>query len=343
MRSLYTCCHLDNMTGYGQQNCQFIAGFKKAGIVVSAFATGISEHPEPLPSYVKDSLVSTPQPYPVFLIQPPTFRPESKVINRVWFIVWEATKLDPRWVKCIDQSAAIVTASHWNANCFSASGVEAPIYQVPLFVLPGYSFRPPQVKDKFVFGCSGHLGGQAARKNLSAAIQAFEKAFPRKDDVELHIKIGQYDHVDVPDDRRIVITKGHLSTEEMQNWYAGLDVFVHPSKAEGWGFQPLQAMTTGRAVIACKYGGLAEYFDQQVGLETEFLYQPAQDMYNDQGHWAEPILDSLVENMLYAYAHPQEMYSRGLNGSARAKQYTLENTMSKLIPILEKHGVIVGT
>lgn len=341
MRSLYMCCHLDNMTGYGQQNCQFINGFQQAGLQVSAFATGLADRPEPLPSYVMDCMVKVPQSYPVFLVQPPTFRPESKVINRVWFIVWETTRLDPKWVKTIDQSSAIVTPSQWNASCFSASGVDAPIYHVPLFTLPGYEYRAPVRKDKFVFGCAGHLNGQAGRKNLTTAVQAFEQAFPKNDDVELHIKVGQYDHVDMPDDKRIVVLKGHIPTAAMSDWYAGLDVFVHPSKSEGWGFQPLQAMATGRAVIACKYGGVAEYFDSAVGLETSFGYQPAQDMYFEHGHWAEPSVDSLAENMLYAYSHQGEMYRLGENGSNRAKMFTLENTMKKLVPILEKHGVII--
>lgn len=341
MRSLYMCCHLDNMTGYGQQNCQFIAGFQKAGIQVSAFASGLADRPEPLPDYVRDILVPVPQPYPVFLVQPPNFRPESKVIDRVWFIVWESTRLDPRWVKNIDQSCAVITASDWNANCFSACGVEAPIYRVPLFTLPGYEYHPQIEKPKFVYGCSGHLNGQAGRKNIGAAVVAFEKAFPRTQDVELRIKVGEYDHVEMPDDRRIVVTKGHKSTEEMQRWYAGLDVFIHPSRSEGWGFQPLQAMATGRPVIACKYGGVAEYFDGNVGLELTYSYRPAQDMYQDHGHWAEPDVDSLVQNMLYAYSHRDEMVRLGLNGSERAKKYTLENTMQKLIPVLEKHGAII--
>ena len=248
MRSLYMCCHLDNMTGYGQQNCQLITGFQKAGLQVSVFATGVADRPEPLPENVNACRVPIPQPYPSFVIQPPAFRPDSKVLNRVWFIVWEATKLDPRWVKTIDQSSAIVTPSNWNANCFSASGVEAPIYQVPLFNLPGYSYQPHVLKDAFVFGCSGHLSGQAGRKNLTGVVQAFIRTFPTAPDVRLHIKVGQYDHVDAPDDRRIIIQKGHLSHEEMVRWYAGLDVFVHASKSEGWGFQPLQAKI-GRAHV----------------------------------------------------------------------------------------------
>lgn len=341
MRSLYMCSHLDNMTGYGQQNCQFIAGFRQAGIHVSAFATGLADKPEPLPDFVKDCLVPSPQPYPVFLVQPPTYRPESKVINRVWFIVWESTKLDPRWIKNIDQSTAIVTASDWNANCLSACGVESPIYRIPLFTLPGYEYRPYVESGKYVYGCSGHLNGQAGRKNLFVAVQAFREAFPGNTDVELRIKVGEYDYVEVPDDPRIKVTKGHLSAEEMQKWYAGLDVFVHPSKSEGWGFQPLQAMATGRPVIACKYGGVAEYFDGNVGLETRYSYELAHDMYQDQGHWANPALDSLSENMVYAYAHRDEMARLGQNGSERSKKFTLKRTMDQLIPVLEKHNIII--
>lgn len=341
MRSLYMSCHLDNMTGYGQQNCCLVSGFQQAGLQVSAFATGLADKPEPLPANVKNCLVPVPQSYPSFLIQPPSYRPENKVINRVWFIVWESTKLDPRWVKNIDQSTAIVTPSDWNANCFSACGVEAPIYRVPLFVPTPYTLTPPVPKDTYVFGCSGHLNAQAPRKNLRAAVLAFLKAFPRTDDVELRIKVGEYDHVEVPDDRRITITKGHLSAERMKDWYTNLDVFVHPAKSEGWGFQPLQAMALGRAVIACRYGGVAEYFSEASGLEVKYVYEPANGMYQDLGNWADPDVDSMAESMLYAYNNPQEMVRRGFVGAGKAAAFTLENTVSKLIPILEKHGIVI--
>lgn len=259
----------------------------------------------------------------------------------MWFIVWESTKLDPSWVKRIDQSTAIVTPSDWNANCFSACGVEAPIYRVPLFVPTPYALTPPVQKNAYVFGCSGHLGAQAPRKNLRAAVLAFLQAFPKTDDVELRIKIGEFDYVEIPDDRRIKIHRGHLSTELMQKWYTELDVFVHPSKSEGWGFQPLQAMALGRPVIACKYGGVAEYFNDNYGIELKYTYEPACGMYQDMGHWANLDVDNLAEAMLYAYNDPHEMVRRGVAGAIKASMFTLENTVSKLIPILEKHEIVI--
>ena len=341
MRNLCMVGHIDNMTGYGQQNCLLVSGFQQAGIQPTVFATGLADKPEPVPANVKDCLAPVPQNKSSFLIQPPNFRPEHKTLNRVWFIVWEATKLDSSWVKRIDQSAAVVTPSDWNANCFSACGVEAPIYRVPLFVPTPYTLTSPVEKNTYVFGCSGHLGAQAPRKNLRAAVRAFLQAFPKTDDVELRIKTGEFDYVEIPDDRRITLIKGHLSAEKMKQWYTELDVFVHPSKSEGWGFQPLQALALGRPVIACKYGGVAEYFNETCGIELQYSYEPASGMYQDMGHWADPSIDNMAEAMLYAYNNPQEMARRGVAGAAKVATLTLENTISKLIPILEKHEIVI--
>jgi len=341
MRSLYMACHLDNMTGYGQQNCSLVSGLQLSGIQVTVFATGLADKPEPLPAAVQKSLVTTGQDKPSFLIQPPNFRGEKSRFPQVWLTMWEATKLAPEWVKRMNQSTAIITPSDWNASCFSACGVTVPIYQLPLFVPSGYAFTPPVEKAAFVFGCSGHLGSQLSRKNLSAAVQAFTTAFPNISDVRLHIKIGPYDHIEIPNDPRIQVTKGHLSHEEMKAWYGALDVFVHPSKSEGWGYQPLQAMALGRPVVACKYGGVAEYFDHTVGLVVEHEYEAADGMFTGHGHWACPKMQSLVDSMRYCYAHPAAVSRLGVQGAARALQFSLTNTVERLQTILEVHNVMI--
>ena len=340
MKSVYMVCYLDNITGYGQQNCRIVEGLLQAGVNPTVFPTALVEHPALLSEDILSRVTRLPQTYPEFLIAPPSYKPASKVIDRVWLAIWESTKYDASWIKRIDQSAAVITPSSWGASCLSSCGVESPIYCVPLFVPTPYTYCAPLRKDTYTFGCSGHLSSQAPRKNLPAAIQAFQQAFPKTDDVRLKIKIGEFDHLEVPDDRRIEVTRGYLAPEQMKDWYVSLDVFVHPARAEGWGFQPLQAMALGRAVIACKYSAMAEYFDSQVGLETEYTHELAHEMYHNMGHWANPSIDSLAENMLYAYRNNEEMLMKGVRGSSRALDFTLERTMSKLVPILEKHGII---
>lgn len=339
---IFIACFLDVLSGYGQMNCGFINGFQKAGIATTIFATGKSTKLASLPSHIDDCTTKTPEARPIFLIQPPTHKPNPLYTKRVWFVLWESTKIDPLWAKRMTESAAIVTASDWNVEHYKKCGVNSPIHKIPLFLPTAYPLTPRQHKSEFVFGCSANIAGQGPRKNIEAAIEAFKKAFPKEKDVVLRIKIGDKNYLEDPCDSRIQLVKAYYTPAQMQQWYTDIDVFVHPSKAEGFGFQPLQAMSLGRAVIACRYGGVAEYFDSSVGLEVDYVEGPADELYAGTGNWANLDVNDLADKMRYAYSHAEEMDKLGLEGAERAKRFTLENTMKELIPLLTQYGIIVS-
>lgn len=339
MRRLYMAGYLDNCSGYGQLNSSLIQGFLKAGIQVTFFPFGLAEKHGKIPDEVLACVNKTRQPYPEFLIQPPSHKP---INNCVRLLLWETTRISADWVKHLNQCLAIITASNWNADCFSAAGVNVPIYKVPLFVPGNYEYSPPTHKPYFVFGCSGNMESQAPRKNLAAAIRAFQKAFPPSVlDVKLNIKIGHRHYVEPTTDPRVSIIKSYLTDTQMREWYRELDVFVHPVKSEGWGFQPLQAMATGRPVIMCKYGAVVEFFDSQVGYELDYTFGPASDMYTNSGHWAIPNEDDLSNKMRWAYEHKEESINLGIAGAKRANQFTLERTIQGIIPILEQNQILL--
>ncbi len=54
----------------------------------------------------------------------------------------------------------------------------------------------------------------------------------------------------------IAILPGFL--DDLSEFHAALDVFIMPSRSEGWGLTALQAMANGLAVIASDVGGLRE-------------------------------------------------------------------------------------
>lgn len=328
------------MTGYGQQNCTIIGQLQKAGVRTIIYPTGLATKPEPLPENIASCLVTTPQENPTLLIQPPVYRLGNRKQNIAWFTVWETTRLPKTAVTNLNKSRVILTASEWNLSKFSACGVTAPIFKIPLFVQPAFTSQPVVQHSQFVFGCSGHLGAQAPRKNLDFAVQAFRKAFPSKDDVELRVKIGEFDQIHTYDDPRIKVHRGHLTTAEMVRWYSELNCFLHVSKSEGWGFQPLQAMAVGRPVIACCYGGVAEYFNSDCGLCLNYVEEPAEGLYDGEGTWAAPTLDSTVTSMLYAYEQPQEMQRLGVNGALKAQYFTPERTGQALLRVLQEYEII---
>jgi alpha-1,3-rhamnosyl/mannosyltransferase len=62
----------------------------------------------------------------------------------------------------------------------------------------------------------------------------------------------------VPSDPRIEV-HGFVSREDLRELYRGARAFIYPSKYEGFGLPPLEAMACGAPVIATRTGAIPDY------------------------------------------------------------------------------------
>ena len=133
------------------------------------------------------------------------------------------------------------------------------------------------------------------------------------------------------------------NSELMSNFFKKVDCFVFPTRGEGFGLTPLEAMATGMPAIVTNWSGPCEYMNSDVGWLLDYTLVPAKDftetVYKEEcGNWAEPSFDQLVQIMRYAYEHRDEVKQKG----KAAAKYVRENwTWKKKIPMfheaLEKH------
>ncbi|MFM8440496.1 MAG: glycosyltransferase [Acidobacteriota bacterium] len=56
-----------------------------------------------------------------------------------------------------------------------------------------------------------------------------------------------------------IIQVGHLDKEQLADYYANADVFVHPNPREPFGIAPLEAMASGAPTVAPNSGGILSY------------------------------------------------------------------------------------
>jgi glycosyltransferase involved in cell wall biosynthesis len=60
-----------------------------------------------------------------------------------------------------------------------------------------------------------------------------------------------------------LILVGHLAKETLANYYANVDVFIHPNPREPFGNVALEAMASGACVLAPNSGGILTYANQE--------------------------------------------------------------------------------
>lgn len=112
-----------------------------------------------------------------------------------------------------------------------------------------------------------YVGSDHPRKNVAIAIKAFAKA-RKKEKSLIFIKVGKpgiivererlLKEIDKLGVRKSVRFVGNVASERLNELYNLAEVFIFPSRFEGFGLPPLQAMACGTPVITTKATSLPE-------------------------------------------------------------------------------------
>jgi glycosyltransferase involved in cell wall biosynthesis len=108
-----------------------------------------------------------------------------------------------------------------------------------------------------------------------------------------------------------VILPGQLA--EPRQLLAALDLFVMPSRSEGWGLAALEAMAFGLPVVASNTGGLAEMI---VDGETGWLVAPGD-------------ASALANAIFHAAADRERLHAIGLRAREFARRFSVEQTAAR--------------
>jgi glycosyltransferase involved in cell wall biosynthesis len=361
---LYLGANLD-LSGYATASRGYIRALHKAGhnietksVSFDRFTYALSEeeqeiYNQKLPEY--DVVIEhlTPEQYGRFL---PTGVLQDGV-PRIGYMAWETDSISWRhWVDKMNIMRAICVPCEDNIAALKASGVTVPIFKVPhLFdttkydkIYPPHVFRSIEtntVKFYSIFQLSHKKGLDLLLKSFFVAFK--DRPFIDRAVLVLKTYINPYsadsdlkeikDYIDkVKKDvrlssyPRIVLLTNMMTSEEIYSLHQSCDIFVLPSRGEGWCIPVYDAMAFGKTPIATAWGGVCEYLDNSVGFPVRYEMQPCCGMPHEHlytGHecWAEASISHLIETFRESYQMTADSSSvlkdMSKNGVERAKKF----------------------
>ncbi len=208
--------------------------------------------------------------------------PQRYKNNSIGFCIFETISIPKSWIDIMNSMKAIVTASKFNEGIFKSNGLSVPVHVIP-HCFDSEMFNET-VKPKGRYGLFTFLsiGTWKQRKNWHNLVKGFYDAFSIKDKVCLLIKT----------DKPKALSQAILNIKNNTQWRSKntapiyieddlcefetipsimkkADVYVCPSRGEGFGLPGLHAMALKIPLITTKYGGVLEYAkaDNSIFLE----------------------------------------------------------------------------
>lgn len=263
----------------------------------------------------------------------PVFAERLNSPIKVLYTMFESTTIPTSWVKHLEKADKVFVPSKFCQKAFKTKGIDTEV--IPLgYNHEVYKFIERPEHKVFTFL---HYNAFNMRKGFDLVFKAFTEEFGDNPNVKMVFKTihtrppfpilpNQYPNIEV--------IKEEYSNAQMLNLLKDADAFVFPSRGEGFGLTPLEALATGLPVLIPNSSGMTEYFDKdyfyEIDVEGECpsLYQQYDP--KDVGNMVEPSLESLKKQMRYVYEHREEAKEKGTKGAEWVKKWTVDNTAKLL-------------
>ena len=270
---------------------------------------------------------------------PHFFKPEEypgKV--NILFTMWEAEDLPPELIDFIAKADYIIVPSKNSKETIKKAGIPATVYVCHQGIdTDFFAYKHRQVGAlpiRYLW-----VGAPNLRKGYDLAVKAFHHAFHGRDaNVQLYIKSSFFEREGeitlLPKNQAMIDTR-NLSLEGLRELYYSAHVFFFPSRGEGAGLPPLEAMSSGLPVIAPAYTGMRDYMFAPHSYPVE--YHLAYANYGVDTKFCEADMDDLVAKLKRTYDNIRFALYKGKKASEFvAEKFSLKSMGERLKVILEK-------
>lgn len=270
--------------------------------------------------------------------------------KRIAFTALESSRLNPLWKDQLNNVDLVLCVSSFVKDILKEGGVTTPIEVLPNSVDVA-AFNPEVTPHSLGYDLAGFtfysMFSFGERKGPDILLKAFCQEFTKKDDVCLFIhslsmlqilhqkKISLDDWLDsfAPSGNRapIFVTTNYIYDAFLPAVINNFDVFVLPTRAEGFGLPLLEAGACKIPSIVTGYSGVLEFSNNDNAWLIDYRMKDIPLQYLTYfknyigGQWADPSVEHLRYLMRYAYEHKDEVKQKGENAYKKAQSFSIEN------------------
>ncbi len=262
---------------------------------------------------------------------------------RLCYTMFESDKIPEDWPELLKAADEVLVPSKFCQDVFARDGISSTVvplgYDDSVFT---YIERPVPVEndEPFVFI---HYDSFNMRKGFREVLEAFRQEFGPADNVRLILKtVKEAPPIPLVKSQfpQVELVRGRLDPADLAKLLGRAHCMVYPSRGEGFGITPLEAMATGLPAIVPNAHGISEYFNSNYMLECELEGKsPAligRFMNQDIGQMVVCSVEDLRKKMRYAYNNQRAMHDLGRAASEYVKNYTYRHTAERLAAIIKK-------
>lgn len=153
-------------------------------------------------------------------------------------------------------------------------------------------------------------------KGISDALQAIDFVRKKHPDFKL-VMFSTYHTNNRPKD-----VEFHFKPTgaKLRHLYCTSDIFIFPSRFEGFGLTPMEAMACKCAVVASNVGGIPDY---AIPGKTALVFEPKD-------------IQTMAEHIIYLMENPRELKRISFAGHEHIKNFTWEKAAKKMDDIFQK-------
>jgi glycosyltransferase involved in cell wall biosynthesis len=349
-------CPFSMIDGYGRHALALYRGFQALGAAPWLHSDGWGVDRLHLPGDIEAARNAAAYRVPskvMAMMTLPYHVYESQSISKIIVTQFETDHIPERHVANVNKLDHLIVTSSFQPKIWKASGCRIPIS----VMTPGvdtdefiYYNRPRDGKFKILM-----IGALTGRKNPEGAIRIFQTASEASQNWSLTIKTRKTDNLPslmriAEKDPRITISTAEIHPNQVVRLYHSHDALLWPTKGEGVGLPPLEAMSTGMEVVSCDHSGMADFINDEVawpikvaGMESASIpglgfSEKYVNQFGNVGNW-------WVPDEHHGVAQLQKCFDSWIQGKGKGRiaaqfvreKHTLKHQAASVLKVLMKY------